>query len=206
MASMDDFHCESFQMRIQADPLELRVDELLSALREQGIDDDLEPDEDGDVIAFGEFTGNGGYYAHLAVSLVKDRSGTIDLTYFSGSDDEPKGVVRVDDCASWLGTFFNKNVQIHRHINYSFPRPFSPVVNLPFPLVSSEKELAGAVVAGLALVLPSGTTAILHHDPEEPETYLFLRDTVERDLKQFNLFSELGLLTTTVNKLVKANE
>jgi hypothetical protein len=77
-------------------------------------------------------------------------------------------------------------------------------MSLNFPLTSSEKSLAGAVVSGLALILPQDPkTTVIIQSGKNGETYIFLRKTIQLDLKDFSLMSELEQQLTLVETLVK---
>jgi hypothetical protein len=205
---MDVFHCDMFEMRIRFEPHEMNVKAFLEALSEKGIK--AEPDEDGDTEISLTFPCAdetvSDYHAHLTVNLWKSGRGKLDLSYHRGGTE--KGAVSpasVNDCGQWLGSFFTDKVTAHIHVNYTFGKSFAPAITLNFPLVTSDKALAGALVSGLALVFPNDPKSAIIQSGKN-ETYLFVREVVQMDLKEFSLNQELGNISQTVNNLVKKTD
>ena len=199
---MDDFHCNTFEMSVRFKPREMDVDAFLKALAEKGID--AKPDADGDTRVALTFPGDKEtYHAHLEVKLWKSGRGRAELSYHSGIEKEVKiSPSSADNCARWLSTFFKDTLRAHAHVNYTFDKSYATTVALPFPLVTDEKTLAGAMVSGLALKLPGQTnTAILQRIDDK--IFIFFRNTFQVDLARFDLISELEKISSTVGKLVK---
>jgi hypothetical protein len=205
--SLERFHCDTFELRLRFDAGEQNVDAFLKALNEKGVK--TEPDEDGDreigfAVASDDETSDE-YHAHITVRIWEDGSGRLDLSYHSGEAEkniEPPP--SVSDCARWLGAFFTDELTTHTHVNYTLDKSFNPTMSLNFPLTSSEKSLAGAVVSGLALILPQDPkTTVIIQSGKNGETYIFLRKTIQLDLKDFSLMSELEQQLTLVETLVK---
>jgi len=93
-------------------------------------------------------------------------------------------------------------MKAHGHVYYTFDKSYTTTVALPFPLITNEKTLAGAMVSGLALKLPDQTnTAILQRIEEK--IFIFLRGAFQVDLAKFDLISEIERLSSTVGSLVK---
>lgn len=204
---MDDFHCDSFEMRIRFQPHEMNVEAFLKALPELGIE--AEEDDDGDTDVFTVFsaseTSDANYHAHLSVDVKKNGGGDINLTYYSGSKSRTDSSLNAETCAQWLADFFiEKTITTHLHINYAFGKSFATVIALPFPYITSEAALAGATVSGLALTLPKDNKGAIIQRSDD-QTYLFLREGAQMDLQQFNLLGELNRLATSVSMFVKEN-
>lgn len=199
---MDDFHCNTFEMRVRFKPLEMDVDALLKALAEKGID--TNPDVDGDTKVALTFPGHKGtYHAHLEVNLWKSGRGSAGLSYHSGETEKgDHHLASAGNCAQWFGGFFKDTLTAHVHVNYTFDKSYATTVALPFPLVTDDKTLAGAMVSGLALKLPNQTDPTILQRIED-RIFIFLRSTFQVDLAEFDLISELEELSSTVGKLVK---
>jgi hypothetical protein len=175
---------------------------FLAAVKERGVAADTDKDGDTNVsVTFGSKDGASDFHAHLRVRLRKDNSGRVELSYHSDSFQDKGAEPYVEDCTRWLAEFFREKVTAHLHVNYTFDEAFTPTVILNFPLVTSEKSLAGALVAGLALVFPNDKTVIIQSG--KSETYIFVRETVQMELRQFSLSGELERLSVMVNSLVK---
>lgn len=200
---MDDFHCNTFEMTVRFKPHEMDVDAFLKALSEKGID--IKPDLDGDTKVGLVFSGSTDtYHAHLEVSLWKSGRGRAELSYHAGGTEKgAHHLASADDCTQWFGKFFRDTVmKAHGHVYYTFDKSYTTTVALPFPLITNEKTLAGAMVSGLALKLPDQTnTAILQRIEEK--IFIFLRGAFQVDLAKFDLISEIERLSSTVGSLVK---
>ena len=201
---MQSFYCDTLELRIHFEPHEIKADQLLKALAERGLT--TEPDEDGDVqVAFtcapSQKT-EGLHHAHLNIVLTKNGEGRVVLSYHSGRlHSKTVAAPNTDDCAQWLGSFFKDTVTAHTHVNYTFDDTFTSAVSLDFPLTAPAKELAGAMVSGLAIVLPKNPKMAIIQSGQN-EIYIFIRGTAELDPKSFDLFVELNTLTPLVESLV----
>lgn len=89
---------------------------------------------------------------------------------------------------------------------YLYDKSFSPVIPLPFPVVTSEKALAGSLVTGLSLLLKNDPpeSAIIQSGVDQ--TYLMFMGGANINLKEFNLSDELERLSASVNPLIKRQE
>lgn len=206
-----DFYIDSFELRLEFSPVEFDSDAFLKAVAERGTKIETHDGGDTDVgFSFGSLDQSVTHHAHLRVRLKKSGSGRAEISYRSGSlEDEKEQPPYIEDCAEWFGGFVKaEKVLAHIHVNYTFDKSFSPVLPLPFPLVTSEKALAGASVTGVALVLPNdeglSRTVIIQGGAEE--TFIFLRMDNNIDLKSFDLFSELKTLSGVINPLIKKQE
>lgn len=202
MASMEDFHCNTFEMTVRFRPDEMNVEAFLKALAEKGID--ARPDVEGDTKVALTFPGdNETYHAHLEVNLWKSGRGRAELSYHSGTEKEVTvSPSSAGNCARWFSKFFSDTLRAHAHVNYTFDNSFTTAIALPFPLVTDESALAGSMVSGLALKLPNKKDAAILQRIDD-KIFIFLRDTFQIDLAQFDLINELEKLSTTVGKLVK---
>jgi hypothetical protein len=206
--NMREFHCDSVELRIQFQPDAMNVDDFIAYLKERGVDTD--PDEDGDtlislVFASDETAGEP-CHSHLTVRIWKDKSGIVELGYYPGRGEKAiDPPPTVSDCAQWIGSFFQTELRIHVHLDYTFNQSFTPKVSLNFPLPTSDKQLAGTTVSGLALIVPGDekATAIIQSG-EDRQTHLFIRKTRQIDLKAFHVLDELertaGLVSSLISK------
>jgi len=204
---MEDFRCDTLEMRIRFDGENLNVDRLLSALAENKVV--AETDEDGDTEVFTVLGASEGsaanYHAHLSVDISEDGSGTVELFYYPGSRHRTTSSLNAETCAPWLADFFaDGTIATHLHVNYTFDNSVKPVITLPFPIAASEPLLAGATVSGVALTLPNDTRgAIIQRTSDQ--TFLFLRESAQINLREFDLIAELNRLDASVKLFVKDN-
>lgn len=208
--TMEGFHCEMLELSLRFSSEDMDQDAFLKAA---GIDNREElTDEDGDFLAAVTFQGHEqgtDYHAHMRVLFFKDdRNHMIDLRYHQSppkpTDEEPP---YAENCARWLGDFFKVDkVTARISASYTF-KSFSPVISLPFPLISSEKALAGSLVTGLSIVFPREVTesAVIQAGSGD-DTTVFFNTRSELNLKEFDLFSELARLSSSVHSLVKQRD
>jgi hypothetical protein len=205
VSTLEAFNCDSVELKVHFEPGEFNLDEFIARLAERGIT--ARPDQDGDtqvLLSFGNQESEPQYHAHLMFTIWKNQSGVLDLDYFPGTSEgsiEPPPSAA--DCSKWLGSFFNTEVRIHIHLDYTFNQSFSPRLVLNFPLPTSDKALAGSVVSGLALIIPGDerTTAILQSG-EENQTHVFIRKSRRQHLKDFYVFDELERTTGLIDSLI----
>lgn len=211
LKTMEDFHCEMLELSLSFSSEEMDQDAFLQAA---GIENKEEhTDSDGDFamdLTFGAREESTSYHAHMRVRFFNDGNNVIRIGYHA-SRAEAIGDVEppfVEDCAQWLGGFY-KIAKIPARISgtYTFDKSFSPVFSLPFPLISSEKTLAGSLVTGLSILFPKEEpeSAIIQSTPED-ETMVFFNTWSKLDLEKFDLLTELERLSTSVNSLVREQE
>ena len=204
---MEDFHCDMFNLGI---PITEAGFDKAKFLKTVGVENESEYiDEDGDIslsMSFPSREDPSKQHSHIRLLIYKDKSGTATLNYHqTGTKTPDKKPPYLEDCAQWFGGFF-KSDKTPAVINavYEFDKEFTPTIPLPFPLVTSSKELSGLKVEGLSLAFPQDSavdTAIVQY--KEGDTFLFLQKNSEIRLKEFDLYQELEKLTTTVQSLVK---
>jgi hypothetical protein len=203
--SLERFHCDSFEVRLSFDTGDMDVSRFLKAIEERGLSARTEDSGDRDVwLTFGSHDDAWDYHAHLRVFLRKDDSGRAELSYHPSSYDDKGSNPFVVDCAQWFGGFLKEPMMAHLHVNYTFGPSFTSAISLNFPLVTSEKPLAGALVSGLALVFPNERTAIIQSGKDE--IYLFVRETTRIDFSTFEPTKEIERLSPFVGNLVKESK
>jgi hypothetical protein len=208
--TMGSFHCEMLELSLRFSSDDMDQDAFLKAA---GVEDRKEfTDEDGDflmALTFNEHEHSTDYHAHMRLLVFKDgRNNKIDLRYHQskprGTEEKPP---YAEGCARWLGSFFRVDSLTARiSAGYTFDKSFSPVVNLPFPLISSEKALAGSLVTGLSILFPKETPESVIIQTEDADTSLFFSTKSEVNLKEFDLITELEKLSIRVNSLLKKRE
>jgi hypothetical protein len=208
--TMQSFHCDTVELRIQFEAGEMDIDAFLSAVDEIGVPTESDKDGDREIILILANEGAAKeYHAHLTVRIWKNRSGRAEIGYYTGGTESAlNGPPSAENIAQWLGRFFVSEMTAHVHMNYTFNKSFKPTMSLNFPLTTTEKGLAGAVVSGLALIFPLSypdTTAIIQSG-EDNDTYIFLRKTVKASLMNFHLTEELENTSALVNNLIKRGE
>jgi hypothetical protein len=214
--SMDDFQCDMLELNAQFEREVLDEFAFLEAARKLA-PDELEVDEEGNAevtLSFGIPDEPLKPHAHLTVRLNKSGKGTLELRFHNStieweSEEEKELRPNVYDCAQWLSSFFRGDiVEAHTHAAYIFDDSFTPTISLPFPLVTSEKGLAGSLVMGISLLLPKEqevATASIQATPKGT-TYLFITSITPTNLKGFNLDTELERLSTSVNTFLKRRD
>jgi hypothetical protein len=207
--TMEGFHCEMFELSLWFSSEDMDQEAFLKGA---GIDDKEEyTDEDGDFAMGATFNEHGegtDYHAHLTVRFFKDGRNMIDLKYHQSlpkATDE--GPPYAEDCAQWLGGFFKEDeVPVRISASYKFDQSFSPVVGLPFPLISTEKALAGSIVTGLSILFPKeegAETVVIQAGGDGAHTSLFFNTKSGLNLKDFNLIDELARLSVSVSSFMK---
>lgn len=207
--TMEGFHCETLELSFRFSSDDMDQDAFLKAT---GIDNKEEHvDTDGDfamAATFNEHEETTDYHAHLSVRFFKDGRTMIDLKYHQSkprpTDEEPP---YAENCAQWLGGFFKKDgITARISASYKFDKSFSPVVGLPFPLISTEKALVGSIVTGLSILFPKeegAETVIIQAGGDGDHTSLFFNAKSELNLKEFNLIDELARLSVSVSSFMK---
>lgn len=209
---MEDFQCESFDIRILFRLQEFDKDAFLKAAK---IKDESEyVDEDGDLFLFLSFASRSKPpkdHAHLRILIHKDGAGEATLSYHQAGkkkvDEKPP---HLEDAAKWFGACFRQDTVTARiTATYKFGmKEFSTAIPLPFPLVADDKALAGLKVAGLALQYPKDHL-IQHVILERLKTRIYLsvrQKATAIKLKKFDLFVELEKQRGTVSSLVREQE
>jgi hypothetical protein len=208
---MDEFHCDMLELSFEFAREDLDEPAFLKAVSELEVDGYTDDDGNIDIaLSFGSRDKPPKPHAHLIVRLNKESKSRAELRFHNSTmemeEDQPP---YVDECVQWFSGFFKSDtIAAHVHVAYIFGESFSPTVTLPFPLVTSEKGLAGSLVMGISFLLPKGqlvTTATIQITPKGG-TYLYITITDATNLKDFNLFAELERLSPSVNTLVKRKD
>lgn len=207
---MQDFHCDTLELSfslsmeemdkelfLKDNPIE-NLEEFLDEDGNMGIGYDVDPREEST-----------DYHAHMRISFPKEGKASIAIRYHNTRIEiEDETPPYAEDCAQWIGQYVKVD-KVLAAINaaYSFDKMYSPVIPLPFPLVVTDKALAGSLVTGMSLLLRKETPemVIIQRSPDD-DTFLSLSSRYDISLKDFNLLTELERLSVSVNSLVKRQE
>jgi hypothetical protein len=205
--SMDTFNCDTYELHFRFEPGDIDRDAFLKAVSDAPyIDENINEEEAIDVaLSFGSKEQPPKLHSHLRVRVDKEK-GRADLSYHESplkvDDVKPP---YAEDCARWLGEFFKvEKIEAFESASFRFDKSFSSVVTFPFPLVTSEKPLAGALVTGMSIIIPkepSPLMAIMQSAGEEITVYLTTK--FEVNLREFDLLTALKGLSKSVRNLVK---
>jgi hypothetical protein len=205
---MLDFHCEMLELSLSFSSNDFDESAFLTAAKVERKEDYI--DEDGDFVmsmSFDTHDESSDYHAHMVVLLMKNGQSRIDIRYHdSRIEKSTSEAPYAEDCARWIGSFFKIDELVARiAAGYEFDNSFSPIICLPFPLVSTEKTLAGSLVTGLSILFPreKGPENIIIEVGSEGSTGVFLKTRSELKLKEFNLNEELKRLSASVNSLIR---
>jgi hypothetical protein len=95
-------------------------------------------------------------HAHIIIDFRNADKYRLRVTYhgFGGEDTDTRPPY-MEDCAHWLGQFMKGNeFSADLAARFIFDEGYSPVISLPFPLLSPNDDLAGAQVIGIRIKLP----------------------------------------------------
>ncbi len=208
--SMENLHCDMFELYFQFNLEDIDRDAFLREVNEIEYDELTDDEGNFDIgISFGSREQPPKLHAHLRVRFFKDKKSRIELSYHRSpmTVDDVKPPY-AEECAQWLGGFF-KDDKIETRINaaFTFDKSYSPVIPLPFPFVSREKALTGALVMGLSLLIPKdGADETYVIQKAGDETFIFLNTKTEVSLRSLDLPAEVGKVSVTVNSLVNKQE
>lgn len=148
-------------------------------------------------------------HAHIDIKFLSQERGELGIGFYSskmkGKDIKPP---YMEDCVQWIGKFFRVDeMQARIRIACTFSKDYSPIITLPFPLVTESKELAGTLVSGLTIELVGRTQirrAIIQKINEK--TFILGSGRTRIKLKSFDFESELVKLSAILTNLIKQKE
>lgn len=208
--SMDDFHCEVFEMFFRFTAEEVDQDAFLRAVEGLGVE--RETDDKGDTeveLVLASREDSPGHHAHVSIGFSKEEKHRLHFSYYAFPvESEDEKLPHVEDGARWLGEFFKADtMKVHTHTTYTFDKSFSPAIPFPFPLISTEKGLVGSLVTGMSILFPKEPPEQVIIQRTGDTTYISHSTTSEVSLKNFDLATELKRLSVSViNSLVKKQE
>lgn len=207
--SMDDFNCDMLELNFEFAREALNEPAFLEASRELKAEEYT--DDEGVLeltLSFGSHEEPPKPHAHLTVRMGKEDNVRAEIRFHNSKMEVEGGPFPpYEECTQWFSKFVNTDtIKAHLHAAYIFDESFSRTINLPFPLVTSEKELAGSLVTGISLLLPKEQTvetAVVQSTGSRGGTYLFFTASDEISLRDFNLDAELEKLSPSVSNFVK---
>lgn len=206
--NLADYHCDSLELSFS-----FSVEDFDKAafFKATGIEDESEYiDDDGDLLVRLSFPSReepAMLHAHLTILIRKgeDTGKSILGIHVAGPKIVEKQPPYLEDSAQWLAQFFKKEItSAQADVAYVFDDKFEPTIPLPFPLVASDKRLAGLKVTGLSLMFPQEALAeetILQKG--EGDMYVFIATKPSLGLKNFDVKKQLEGLSDTVKSLVR---
>jgi hypothetical protein len=209
IVGMKEFHCDVFELVFEFPPEEFDLDAFVT---EAGINKEEYIDEDGDFVAgvsFGARDENTDYHSHARILVFKEGKSRINVSYHDSKADKVDAKSPyVEDCVQWLGGFLRADKLTARiHATYLFDNSFSPTIGLPFPLITTDKSLAGGLVTGLSVAFPKEERSeMVIIQRAEDETFFAISTESEINLADFDLLAQLRKLSTSTDHLIKKQD
>ena len=203
--SLSEFHCELLEVEGKFSATEFNEEAFLSDVKSRA---DVGQSR-GFRWSFGSAVRK--EHAHLSVTLPeeteeKKKTGRFRLSYHKSEfevEDEPPPYM--EDCATWLGQFFTiDDLQTETNALFIFEENYEPTLNLPFPLVTENKELSGATVSGLTIepsVKSRFRRVMIQRTENDILIYCFGKHRI--NLKTFDVSKELERMSVPVRALIK---
>jgi hypothetical protein len=199
-----DYFYESLELEIEFEPGEFDKDAFLK---------DIKPSKEHKTYRFvyGSKEYPGEQHAHADVHFTDKGNVKVRLLYAVSKDRIPQDQPHsMEDCARWLRKFFKATtVVVATQGAFEFGERYIPVIPLPFPLLSSNKVLAGCSVTGVAVGFPedadlvSAIVQVSHHGVSVSAWAVTLSRT-----NRFDAFRMAKRFASDAKKLVRevANE
>ncbi len=199
-----DFHCRTVELYFSVNADEIDKEAFLKAAGEERVEV-----EDGEFrLALTSRDNPESQHAHMGVEFVPDEDVEVRFSFhdFKSEVVEEEKFNKppyMEDCVQWLGGLIKTDkVKMALTVFYNFESGFAPSLPLPYPLLSSEKILSGAMVTGLAIDFPPECMldhALLQTIGKRVGLSVAGRDEVT--VKEFDLYAELKKLESTVMAL-----
>src|SRR5258708_7290845 len=200
---MQDFHCTFLELMFRVKLGDLDKDALLKEAN-------IQKEEGRESWAFDSRDAPNEQHSHVNVQFRRNDQVRLTIEYFSsgGEIKEDSKGRSMEDCAQWIGGFIKlEELPVHINATYRFHEDYSFRVPLPFPLVATDKQLAGSKVTGLVLEFPEGSNmrTVFIENRKGATTVSFHTDSKIK-LKSFDLYKELERLAVPVMSLLKEQE
>lgn len=199
---LKEFFCGYFELSISFSITEFDKEAFL---------DDVKPSEDKrnkDQFSFmyGSQEHPGEQHAHLAISFRSDENCLARLSYSRSPEEvEDKRPPFMENFSQWLGQFFKPEMVVAEiDASFDFSDDYTPVIVLPFPVMSEHEILAGASVMGVSLEFPEESN--LHYaiiQRADNGTWLSLKGMTEMKTAAMDAHAALKEVFLLANKLVK---
>lgn len=199
--SIKDFSCDLLELEFEFSQENFNKEAFLADVKAEA--------KSAYAWSYGSIKNPNKVHAHLAIRFLDEAKGSLRIA-FHASDVEVKDIrpPYMEDCTQWIGSFFRSD-EMFAEIRavFLFDRSYSPLLALPFPLVTESKELSGSMVSGVMIELPKQThirRAIIQKGEEETVIAVTTRRKVK--LTSFDLDKELSKVAEPILKLVKKEE
>lgn len=155
---------------------------------------------------YGSLSRPGEQHAHIDIVLRPNAPCRAKIAYHRSEakflDERPP---YMEDCARWLGGFLRtKDVAAEVVAVYLFDKGCSLILGLPFPLITTSKELAGSLVAGITIEFPARSRlrrAVIQKEGENTRVLAMTKSKIR--LRVFDLEKELAQISSVIVKIVK---
>jgi len=159
--------------------------------------------------SFGSVQHKGEQHAHMRLQFDGDESVLLISYHASDAKIEDIRPPYMEDCAQWIFQFFKVDeLDVKLNGTFIFKETHTPILSLPFPLVTENKSLAGSTISGLSIELPKeeALRRVLVQMLDKTDTLIigFTRKKIK--LKTFNLRTQLSRISATVMKLMRKKE
>lgn len=197
---MQDYFCDFFEMDIEV-PSEA-FDKVAFL---EDIKDISDINRKGHTWSYGSVDAPGSQHAHIFVDLRGEGKIQITMRFYSqGIKEKDARPPYMENCGQWIGQFVKAdNLPATIQASYRFGEGYSPIVAMPFPLLSPRKALKGAQVIGMGIRPPRKMGikhAILQMD--KYSFTIFVDRSASVNLGAFDLEEELKLLANPIMAFV----
>lgn len=201
---LKDYHCHTFELDCLIPRKAFNREAFLADIH------DISPMESNNYgWAFGSRDNPGKQHADMMVRFNEDSVHVLVVYHVTGRTPTDERPPYMEDCANWLSGFVDaSDVTVQQIVLYLFEH-HSPVINLPFPLLSIMEGslLEGAQVTGVAVRFagkeePRRITIDRHEDA----VFISLCGQTKLDLRCFSVEAELDKLAPLVKTFVREVE
>ena len=149
-------------------------------------------------------------HAHLAVDLRSESVVRISMQFhcFAREQHDAARPPYMEDCGQWVGKFLRaEEFPAELNAAYRFGKGYAPIVAIPFPLLTTRKELKGSQIVGFSVQPPRKMNikeAIIQKDKDS--FTVFIERSLRMNLKTFDLEKELEALSNPIMQFVRKGE
>jgi len=199
--SIKDFSCELLELEFEFPRENFNKEAFLA---------DVKAEEKSTYAwSYGSIKNPNQMHAHVAIRFLNEVKGALRVA-FHVSDTEVKDTrpPYMEDCVQWIGSFFRSDEMFAEiHAVFLFDKSYSPLLSIPFPLITESKELSGSMVSGIMIEFPKRThirRAVIQKGNEG--TIIAVTARRKMKLTAFDLDTELSKIAEPILKIVKKEE
>jgi hypothetical protein len=206
--NLEDYHCDSLDLSFR---FSVEDFDKTTFFKETGIEDESEYiDDDGDLLIGLSFPSReepARVHGHLTILIRKGEDiGSLTIgIHVAGPRPLEKLPPYLEEAPRWLAQFFKTEITSAQvNVSYIFEDKFESTIPLPFPLIASDRQLAGLKVNGLSLLFPEDALpdgVVLQRGDDD--IYVFVATKQSLVFKDFDVTKQLDDLSGTVKSLVK---